>query len=93
METLVEDIKIKDIQYIGKNFRGSKKLGFLSPSKYICSIVSFNKYYCSYNYRGKINKFYFEPSEELINKVKVIKEKSLNAYDNNMRKDLIKVNA
>ncbi|ARC83239.1 putative membrane protein [Clostridium argentinense CDC 2741] len=77
---LVEDVKIKDIEYIGQCSQGSKFFRIISPKKYICSIFKLNKYCCVYKMNGKISKFYFEPSNTLVQKLKNVKEKNALCY-------------
>jgi len=73
---LVEDIRIDDIQYIGPNskLRGIKK--HLKTKKYICSVFNMKKQCCVYHIGKKSYKIYFEPSIELIEKVKCIKDRN-----------------
>ncbi|MBS5823446.1 MAG: hypothetical protein KID00_06230 [Clostridium argentinense] len=80
VQFLVEDIKIKDIEYVGQCSQGSKFFRLISPKKYICSIFKLNKYCCVYKMNGKISKFYFEPSDELVQKLKNVKEKNALCY-------------
>lgn len=74
-QILVEDIKIEDIQYIGCISRSYNKKKNVKTKKYICSILNINKYCCIYSEGNKNYKMYFEPSRDLINKVKSIKDK------------------
>lgn len=61
--TLLEDIKLKNIDFIGR-FKNYKANTHISASKnYICSTFHRNKFCCVYKVEGKLKKFYFEPSE------------------------------
>ena len=60
---LLEDIKLKNIDFIGR-FKNYKADTHISASKnYICSTFHRNKFCCVYKVEGKLKKFYFEPSE------------------------------
>ncbi|MBU5227567.1 hypothetical protein KQI36_13080 [Clostridium senegalense] len=75
LQVLVADIKIKDIENITK-IKGNKLFCLLSGNKYTCCLLGLkNRYCCSYKFNGKINKFYFEPSKKLINRINIIREK------------------
>lgn len=74
-QKLVEDINIQDIRYIGPiNKRQGVKWG-CKRRNYICSLINLNKHCCIYA-DGHINReVYFEPSSELIEKIRCIKNK------------------
>lgn len=82
-QKLLEDIKIKNIQYIGPSSKLQGKGKHCKTKKYICSILNFNKNCCIYDDGTKELKIYFEPSAELIEKVKCIKQKNESCYQNN----------
>jgi len=74
---ILEDIKLKDIQYIGKYCNYNSDMHISSSKKYICSTFVGNKFCCVYKVGDKLKKFYFEPSVSLMNKIRLLKEKSL----------------
>jgi hypothetical protein len=74
-QKLVEDIKIQDIRYIGPiSKRHAVKWGN-KRRNYICSLINLNKHCCIYADGHKSHEVYFEPSSELIEKIKIIKNK------------------
>ena len=75
--TIREDIKLKDIKFIGKNCDYSSDADIISSKKYICSTSIGSKFCCVYKVEDKFKKFYFEPSDGLMKKIKLLKEKSL----------------
>jgi hypothetical protein len=48
-----------------------------SSKKYVCSIFNFNPYCCIYRDGDKLKRFYFEPSNNFIEKIKLNREKRL----------------
>ncbi len=82
-QKLLEDIKIKNIQYIGPSNKVYGVGKHCKTKKYICSILNFNKNCCVYDDGTKSLKIYFEPSVELIEKVKCIKQKNEIGYQTN----------
>lgn len=76
-DKVVENIKIGDIRYIGKNSNCNfnKEVNFVS--KHTCSLFNRDLYCCIYEDKGKIRKFDFESSEKLIIKINRLREKRL----------------
>lgn len=74
-DKVVENIKVKDIECIEKQKNIS--ISAVNNKKYICSSLNFNLYYCVYRQGNKLRKFYFEPSDNLIEKLKFHKNKRL----------------
>ncbi|MBW9152368.1 hypothetical protein [Clostridium estertheticum] len=74
--TIREDIKLKDIEYIGKYSNYSSDNHISSSKKYICSTFIGSKFCCVYKAGNKFKKFYFEPSDGLTNKIRLLKEKA-----------------
>ena len=72
-----EDIKLKDIEYIGKCSKYSSDIHISSSKKYICSTFIGSKFCCVYKAGNKFKKFYFEPSDGLMNKIRLLKEKAV----------------
>ncbi|WP_373899506.1 hypothetical protein ACER0A_001085 [Haloimpatiens sp. FM7315] len=70
----VENIKIKDIKFVGKSKELKAQFKISSTKKYICSLFKCNRYCCVYLEEGTNNykKFYFEPSREMISKIMLI---------------------
>ncbi|OFI01525.1 hypothetical protein CLOACE_20800 [Clostridium acetireducens DSM 10703] len=76
-DKVVENIKIQDIEFIGENNKLLSCLDRIKSRKYICSLYCKKTYCCIYKKGEKVNKFYFESSNDLVKKIKVIKNKSL----------------
>jgi len=75
--TIREDIKLKDIEYIGKYSNYSSDIHISSSKKYICSTFIGSKLCCVYKAGSSFKKFYFEPTDGLMNKIRSLKEKSV----------------
>lgn len=65
----LENIKISDIIYIGKEKIDNKKYKISSTKKYICDKFKLCNYCCIYKSENGYKKFYFQPSEQMINKI------------------------
>ena len=72
-----EDIKLKDIEFIGKYSNCNTDIHISSSKKYMCSTFNGNKFCCVYKSGEKFKKFYLEPSDGLMNKIKALKAKPL----------------
>lgn len=72
----VENVKFKDIKFIGKSCELKKKYKTLSNKKYLCSLFSSKTYCCVYSDGDKLRKFYFEPSDEFLSKAKFMMNKA-----------------
>ncbi len=75
--TIVEDIKLKNIEFIGKYSNCNADIHISSSKKYICSTFIGSKFCCVYKVEDKFKKFYFEPSDGLMNKIRLLKEKPI----------------
>ncbi|MCB2291217.1 hypothetical protein LGK97_15930 [Clostridium sp. CS001] len=71
--TILEDIKLKNIDFIGKVENYKADIHISDSKKYSCSTFFSSKFCCIYKVEGKFKKFYFEPSEGLINKIRLLK--------------------
>ena len=71
--TILEDIKLKNIEFIGKYSNYSANIHISSSKKYICSTFTGSKFCCVYKVGDKFKKFYFEPSNGLMNKMRLLK--------------------
>lgn len=69
-EIIVEDVEFSDIKYIGKNETLEEKFNSRNARKYLCTMFHTNRCYCVYRKNNRLRKFYFEPSEKLIRKIK-----------------------
>ncbi|MBZ9684893.1 hypothetical protein G9F72_000775 [Clostridium estertheticum] len=74
---ILEDIKLKDIEFIGKYSNCNADIHVSSSKKYLCSTFNGNKFCCVYKAGDKFKKFYFEPSDGLMSKIRSIKAKPL----------------
>jgi len=72
---ILEDIKLKDIEFIGKYSNCNTDIDVSSSKKYMCSTFKGSKFCCVYKAGDKFKRFYFEPSDGLMNKIKSIKAK------------------
>lgn len=75
--TIVEDIKLKNIEFIGRYNNCNSDIQISGSKKYICSSFFPSKFCCIYKVEDKFKKFYFEPSDGLMNKIRLLKEKPL----------------
>jgi hypothetical protein len=75
--TILEDIKLKNIEFIGKYSNCNADIHISSSKKYSCSTFIGSKFCCVYKVGDKFKKFYFEPSDGLINRIRLLKEKKL----------------
>jgi hypothetical protein len=73
---ILEDIKLKDIEYIGKYNKSDSHIHITSSKRYVCSTFLGSKFCCVYKTGDKFKKFYFEPSDGLMNKITLLKSKS-----------------
>lgn len=74
---ILEDIKLKDIEFIGKYSNCNTDIHISSSKKYMCSTFNGSKFCCVYKVKDKFKKFYFEPSDGFMNKMKLLKAKPL----------------
>ncbi|MGL5575094.1 MAG: hypothetical protein ACRDCW_06035 [Sarcina sp.] len=72
-QNILENIKVGNILYIGKNEEKIKSFKVHTCKKYTCSMVSSEKYCCIYEVEGKVKKFYFEASNNFVEKVEKLK--------------------
>ncbi len=71
---ILEDVKLKEIKFIGKKCDCNSNIHITSSKSYICSTFVGGKFCCVYKAGDKFKKFYFEPSDGLMNKL--LKQKS-----------------
>ncbi|WP_125154550.1 hypothetical protein [Clostridium rectalis] len=76
-DKVVENIKVRNIEYIGKKDLSKFRSNISSSKRYICSVLNFKPYCCVYKDGNKLRKFYFEPSNNLIEKIKFHRKKRL----------------
>ncbi|EJO5346128.1 hypothetical protein NRP93_000162 [Clostridium botulinum] len=76
-DKVVENIKLKDIIYFGKCAGIKSKINISKCNKYTCSLLNRDAYCCIYKDGNKTKKFYFEPSSNLIAKIKYFSNKRL----------------
>ena len=72
--TIVEDIKLKNIEFVGKHCNCHTEIPISSSKKYICSTFIRSKFCCVYKVDDKFRKFYFEPSDGLMSKIILLKK-------------------
>lgn len=68
-QIVVENIKLKDIKYLGRASQLKEKLNVKHTKRHGCSLFTFRTFCCIYKEGNKINKFYFEPSESFVRKI------------------------
>ncbi|EPY2272137.1 hypothetical protein ACXAUS_000944 [Clostridium sporogenes] len=76
-DKVVENIKLKDIIYFGKCAGLRSKINISKSKKYTCSLLNRDTYCCVYKDGNNTKKFYFEPSNNLIAKIKYLSSKRL----------------
>ncbi|MBE6065988.1 hypothetical protein [Clostridium cochlearium] len=74
-DKVVENIKIKDIEYIGKDDLVRFKGKLITNKKYMCHTYKLRPYCCIYRENNKYKKFYFQPSMDLIEKIEFNKNR------------------
>lgn len=74
-DKVVENIKLNSIEHIEKGHALTAHV--LRNKKYICSLIDRDVYCCSYREGNRTRKFYFQPSNELAQKLNRLKEKRL----------------
>lgn len=77
-QTNVENIYLNDIVYIGKN-SDNKYSGKYHKKRYMCDLLTDEKYCCVYKTDNGYKKFYFQPSEELITRIENMKNRNRQA--------------
>ncbi|MGL5764584.1 MAG: hypothetical protein ACRCX8_02970 [Sarcina sp.] len=82
-QELMENVKIRDIIYLGKDARGVNNVEIECSHKYTCS--SKDRYCCIYNKEGMIRKFYFQASPEFVSRINLVKEKEQEIELNDLR--------
>lgn len=71
-ETL-ENLKLNDIVFFGEEKDNSNKYKAKREKKYICDYINNNKTYCCvYKKDKEYRKFYFQPSGEMVEKLKKV---------------------
>lgn len=68
-QVVVENIKLKDIEYIGRVKELMERFDVVSTKKYVCTYSKASSYCCIYKDEKKYKKFYFQPSENFVNKI------------------------
>ncbi|WP_129009178.1 hypothetical protein [Clostridium tetani] len=76
-DKVVENIKIRNIEYIGKDDFVRFKGKLISNKKYMCHTYKLRPYCCIYRENDKYKKFYFQPSIGLIEKIEFNKNREL----------------
>lgn len=69
-QNVVENVKLKNIIFIGKVKELKNNLEISTSKKYTCSVMSMNNYCCVYKDGNQYRKFYFQPSGRMISKIK-----------------------
>ncbi|MGL4991644.1 MAG: hypothetical protein ACRC57_10880 [Sarcina sp.] len=72
-QKILENIRVADIIYLGKEKKEIKKIKTIFSRRYMCSLYDSEKYCCIYNKNGVNHKFYFQASDEFVNRVKKLK--------------------
>jgi hypothetical protein len=71
------DINVKYITDIENAPEGYDGEGIFKTSRFACSGKRDNIYYCTYKKGGKIYGFYFEPSENLVEKIRIMMKRAV----------------
>lgn len=72
-QEILENIKINDILYLGKEKKKLKKFVTKTTKRYTCNSFDKNNYCCIYNREGKNYKFYFRASDKFVDKINKFK--------------------
>jgi hypothetical protein len=75
-QEILENIKVKNIQSIDKIWYRKLNIHNFMAKKYTSLIVTPSMYCCIYKINNKNEVFYFQPSENLVEKLKDLKNKS-----------------
>lgn len=76
-DKVVENIKIRNIEFMGKLKEYKANNSFECTKKYTCSLFNRDLYCCVYREGSKLKRFYFEPSSSLLEKINTLKQKRL----------------
>lgn len=76
-DRVVENIKIRNIEYVGKDDFARFKGKLITNKKYMCHTYDLSPYCCIYKENDKYKKFYFQPSINLIKKIEFNRNKEL----------------
>lgn len=76
-DKVVENIKIRNIEFIGRLKEYKTNSNFECTRKYTCSLFKRDLYCCVYKEGNKLKRFYFEPSISLLQKINSLKQKRL----------------
>lgn len=76
-QTNLENIYLDDIVYIGKNRNNKFNCRSFRRKLYMCDILSEGKCCCVYRTEDGYNKFYFQPSDELIKRIENLKNSDI----------------
>lgn len=76
-DRVVENIKIRNIEYIGKDDFARFKGKLITNKKYMCHAYDLSPYCCIYKENNKYKKFYFQPSINFIKKIEFNKNRKL----------------
>ncbi|GAA0728828.1 hypothetical protein GCM10008905_28190 [Clostridium malenominatum] len=74
-DRVVENIKLRDIQNVGQENLLVPQKNIFNTKKYTCSVFNLKPYFCLYREGNKLRMFYFEPSEDLVEKIIFNKER------------------
>lgn len=69
-QEILENIKIDNIVFFGRDKENKNKYKINNKKRYICNLFNCNTYCCIYKRNEGYGKFYFQPSRELIKKLK-----------------------
>lgn len=71
---VLENVKVNRIVYFGNDKKEARKYKCKNSRKYSCGLLFAPMHFCIYeNDKGEYNKFYFQPSNEFITKIKSFK--------------------
>lgn len=70
-QNVVENIKLKDIVYMGKEKDYRENYDIANSKRYVCAL-KLNNYCCIYKDGDRYRKFFFQPSLNLVQKINTI---------------------
>lgn len=72
-QVVLENVRVSDILYIGKDKKEISKLSAKNSRSYTCDLFNSNKSSCVFKSNGSVRKFNFQASDEFISKVNSLK--------------------
>lgn len=72
-QKILENIRVADILYLGKDKNEIKKIKTCISKRHMCSLYDSEKKCCIYQKDGRKHKFYFQASDDFVQRVRNLK--------------------